>query len=371
MIRLAVAAFVGLSTTLGACAGGRPAAAPPTPGESPAEAARRALLSPPDTVARAPEVFVVRFETTRGPFDVEVTRGWAPFGVDRLHYLVRAGYYDGARFYRVLPNFIAQVGFAADPSVTAVWAGRTIADDPVAQPNTRGTLTFATRGPNTRTAQLFVNTKDNPHLDRLGFAPVGRVIAGLAVVDSLYAAYGEAPPEGRGPLQDSIAVLGEPYLARSFPELDVIRTARVVAVRPAGAALASTSRTRRSMPEFDPSLNVDLSTTTETATGLHYLDVKPGEGAQARAGQTVRVHYTGWLTSGSKFDSSRDRGEPLEFPLGRGQVIRGWDEGVAGMKVGGVRRLIIPPALGYGARGIGPIPPNSTLVFEVELVGIR
>jgi FKBP-type peptidyl-prolyl cis-trans isomerase len=106
-------------------------------------------------------------------------------------------------------------------------------------------------------------------------------------------------------------------------------------------------------------------------SGLEYIDVKVGEGAEANAGQMVSVHYTGWLVDGTKFDSSVDRGQPFEFPLGAGSVIKGWDEGVAGMKIGGVRKLIIPSDMGYGSEGAGPIPPNSTLIFEVELLGVR
>lgn len=113
-----------------------------------------------------------------------------------------------------------------------------------------------------------------------------------------------------------------------------------------------------------------MSTTT-TPSGLIIEDVIVGAGAEAAAGQDVTVHYTGWLTDGKKFDSSKDRGDPFEFPLGEGRVIKGWDEGVQGMKIGGTRKLTIPPALGYGARGAGSvIPPNATLVFEVELLGI-
>jgi FKBP-type peptidyl-prolyl cis-trans isomerase FkpA len=113
-----------------------------------------------------------------------------------------------------------------------------------------------------------------------------------------------------------------------------------------------------------------MSTTT-TASGLTIEDVTVGTGAVAAAGQKVKVHYTGWLTNGTKFDSSKDRGDPFEFPLGGGRVIKGWDEGVQGMKIGGTRKLTIPPALGYGARGAGGvIPPNATLVFEVELLGV-
>ena len=109
-----------------------------------------------------------------------------------------------------------------------------------------------------------------------------------------------------------------------------------------------------------------------TDSGLKYDDAVLGQGAVASAGQTVSVHYTGWLTDGKKFDSSKDRGDPFEFKLGAGQVIRGWDEGVQGMRIGGTRKLTIPPQLGYGARGAGGvIPPNATLVFEVELLGVR
>ncbi len=113
-------------------------------------------------------------------------------------------------------------------------------------------------------------------------------------------------------------------------------------------------------------------TTTTTPTGLVIEDMQVGTGDSPQTGQTVTVHYTGWLTDGTKFDSSVDRGRPFEFSIGRGQVIRGWDEGVATMKIGGKRKLTIPPELGYGARGAGgSIPPNATLVFEVELLGVR
>jgi peptidylprolyl isomerase len=123
------------------------------------------------------------------------------------------------------------------------------------------------------------------------------------------------------------------------------------------------------LPFFKPQKKATEMTTTDS--GLQYEDLVEGTGEAPQAGQTVRVHYTGWLLSGSKFDSSKDRGQPFEFELGAGRVIKGWDEGVATMKVGGKRVLVIPPHLGYGARGIGPIPPNSTLKFEVELLGVK
>ena len=149
---------------------------------------------------------------------------------------------------------------------------------------------------------------------------------------------------------------------------------RVVA---AAAILLLLPACRRDAPAaggggFAAELGIDTTALTRTSTGLRYQDVKVGSGEEATAGRTAVVHYTGWLTDGKKFDSSRDRGEPFSFPLGAGQVIPGWDQGVAGMKVGGRRKLVIPSDLGYGAQGAPPdIPPNSTLVFDVELLGVQ
>jgi FKBP-type peptidyl-prolyl cis-trans isomerase len=138
----------------------------------------------------------------------------------------------------------------------------------------------------------------------------------------------------------------------------------------AGAAPAPPSTTS-SVPTFAPALGVDTTKMTKTPSGLFYQDKTVGSGPAATAGKTVSVQYTGWLPDGTKFDSSRDRNEPFDFPLGAGHVIAGWDEGVAGMKVGGRRLLVIPPSLGYGPNGTGPIPPNATLVFDVELLGVH
>lgn len=123
-------------------------------------------------------------------------------------------------------------------------------------------------------------------------------------------------------------------------------------------------------PAIAPELGIDLDEMTETSSGLLLRDVVVGEGPEATPGAEVRVHYTGWLTNGREFDSSRSRNQPFSFPLGAGRVIPGWDEGVVGMRVGGQRQLVIPPELGYGRRGAGPIPPGATLVFDVELLEV-
>jgi len=178
--------------------------------------------------AVGPDSFTVRVTTTRGLFDLKVHRDWAPRGSDRLYWLFTHRFYDGARFFRVVPNFVVQFGMPGDTAVNRNWKERRFADDSVTRGNVRGTLSFATGGPNTRTTQLFINLKNNQRLDPMGFSVVAQVVAGMAVVDSLYQGYGDGPPRGKGPSQDTIAKEGEAYLAREFPRLDKILTARVV-----------------------------------------------------------------------------------------------------------------------------------------------
>lgn len=172
--------------------------------------------------AAAPDSFLVALATNRGRLVIAVHRAWAPRGSDRVYELVRARFYDGARFFRVIPGFVAQFGLPGDPRVGRVWSTRTIPDDPVRRPNSRGTVSFASAGPNTRTTQLFVNLADNARLDALGFAPIGRVVEGWAIAGALNGKYGEAPS------QDAIRRQGNAYLTRAFPDLDYIQTARVV-----------------------------------------------------------------------------------------------------------------------------------------------
>jgi peptidyl-prolyl cis-trans isomerase A (cyclophilin A) len=177
-----------------------------------------------------PSEFRVRFSTSAGAFTVRVIPDWAPLGAARFRALVESGFYDGARFFRVLPGFVAQVGINGDPAVTRKWDKTEIQDDPVKQSNTRGRVTFATAGPGTRTTQIFINTNDkNARLDKLGFSPFGEVIEGLEVVERLYTGYGEGSPQGKGPDQERIEKEGNAYLERDFPKLDFIQTARIVA----------------------------------------------------------------------------------------------------------------------------------------------
>jgi len=178
-------------------------------------------------VAAAPDSFRVAFETGKGRFVVQATRAWSPRGVDRFHTLVEQGFYDRVKFFRVLPNFIAQFGINGDPEINTRWE-RAIPDDPVKESNRKGTLSFATGGPNTRTTQLFINTRDNRQLDAMGFTPIGHVVEGMDVVEKLYSGYGEGAPDGRGPMQGQIEREGNAYLNRYFPRLDSIITARIV-----------------------------------------------------------------------------------------------------------------------------------------------
>ena len=208
-------------------------AAPAAPGSSsgiPIVPATRVLLDPslPEWVGVAPAEFKAKFTTSKGDFTIQVTRAWAPRGADRFYHLVQNGYYDGVVFFRVVSGFMAQFGMHPAPQVTTVWNGAKIQDDPVTQSNKRGMVTFATSGEHSRTTQVFINYGDNSRLDSMGFSPFGKVVDGMPVVDSLYSGYGEGAPQGSGPSQGSIQMEGNEYLKRKFPELDFIRTARIV-----------------------------------------------------------------------------------------------------------------------------------------------
>jgi peptidyl-prolyl cis-trans isomerase A (cyclophilin A) len=184
---------------------------------------------PSKLTAKAPDDFKVVFDTTKGNFTIEVTRSLAPNGADRFYNLVRSGFFTGVEFFRVVPGFMAQFGIHGDPNVSAKWRDANIQDDPVKGSNTRGTITFATAGPNTRTTQLFINFQDNTSLDGQGFAPFGKVVAGMDVVDKIDGEYGDAAQfGGHGPDQGELQAEGNTYLKKDFPNLDYIKSATIV-----------------------------------------------------------------------------------------------------------------------------------------------
>jgi peptidyl-prolyl cis-trans isomerase A (cyclophilin A) len=187
-----------------------------------------ALRTPSKLKDVAPATFRANFETSAGVFVVEVTRAWAPRGADRFFNLVKYGYFDGTRFFRVVRNFMVQFGINGDPKLNAVWREANIPDDPVSQSNQRGFITFATSGPNSRTTQVFINFKDNAGLDSQGFAPFGQVVTGMEVVDKLNGEYGEQPSQAQPQIQSG----GNAFLAKNFPRLDYIKKATILKPAP-------------------------------------------------------------------------------------------------------------------------------------------
>jgi peptidyl-prolyl cis-trans isomerase A (cyclophilin A) len=213
--------------------------------KGPATAVRtydRALLKPALLKDKAPEQYKVKFVTTRGEFTLDVTRSWAPIGADRFYNLVKHHFYDNASIFRVVPGFVAQFGISAYPAVTTAWKATDIKDDPVTQSNKKGTITFATAGPNTRTTQVFINLVENARLDKSGFAPFGVVEGdGMKVVEMFYDQYGD----NAGPDQDKIEKQGKPYVDKGFPKLDSIKSATLLTTTPAGASKPATPAAKK------------------------------------------------------------------------------------------------------------------------------
>lgn len=187
-----------------------------------------ALLDPSLAQEKAPDKFKARFTTAKGDFVIEVTRDWAPNGADRFYNLVKIGYFDDVAFFRNIEGFMVQFGINGDPAVNKKWNKANIKDDRVKESNKRGYITFAQSGlPNSRTTQVFINFGDNSRLDQDRFAPFGRVVEGMDVVESLYNGYGEGAPRGRGPDQGRVQDEGNAYLKQKYPKLDYIKTAKI------------------------------------------------------------------------------------------------------------------------------------------------
>ena len=193
-----------------------------------AQAPDASKLKPAALTEKAPETFKAKFDTSKGPVVITVHREWAPLGADRFYNLVKNGFYDDCRFFRVLDDFMAQVGINGNPAIQENWRTATFQDDPVKQSNKRGFVTFAKANiPNSRSTQIFINFKDNSSLDKSGFAPFGEVTTGMDVVDKFYSGYGEGAPSGRGPEQGKVQAQGNAYLNKDFPKLDYIKTATI------------------------------------------------------------------------------------------------------------------------------------------------
>ena len=185
-------------------------------------AAKARLKTPARLTEVAPPAYSARFDTSAGAFVVQVHRDWAPKGADRFYNLVKNGYFDGTRFFRVLPNFMVQFGINGDPTIQSAWRDAHIPDDPVKESNKRGYITFATAGAGSRTTQVFINFGNNARLDADGFAPFGEITSGMDVVDKINAEYREQPDQGK------IQTQGNAYLARTFPRLDYITKATIL-----------------------------------------------------------------------------------------------------------------------------------------------
>ena len=191
--------------------------------------AQASLTNPASLKEQAPATFNAKFATTAGDFTIQVTRAWSPNGADRFYNLVKNGFFTDASFFRVVPGFIVQFGMNADPKLTDIWQSARIKDDPGSKSNARGTIVFATAGPNTRTTQLFINLANNAPLDRQGFTPFGVITEGMNVVDKLYSGYGEMQElGGHGPNQGPITQGGKAYLDKNFPKLDSIKSATIL-----------------------------------------------------------------------------------------------------------------------------------------------
>ncbi|MCP4592429.1 MAG: peptidylprolyl isomerase [bacterium] len=326
----------------------------------------------------------VKMETSLGDIVLELDSEKAPVTVENFMRYAQDGFYDGTVFHRVIKTFMIQGGgFTADMEKKTDLRSGIMNEWQNGLKNDRGTISMARLGgnPNSATSQFFINVVDNgrldhPQRDGAAYAVFGKVVEGMDVVDKIRdaktAPHPKSPGAGKNApaetvLIKSVKLVGQ-YDAKKVTALaDAKRKGVEEKAARAGAEKGERANAFKNLLENGE--DAEGHKLQKTESGLQYVVIKEGEGPSPKPTEKVKVHYTGWLMDGTKFDSSHDRGKPISFGLN--QVIKGWTEGVGLMKVGAKHRLVIPYAIAYGERGTRGIPPKSDLVFDVELLGIE
>jgi FKBP-type peptidyl-prolyl cis-trans isomerase len=318
---------------------------------------------PAEGKPKIPDMVYVKMTTNQGDIYLELNQNKAPITVENFLRYAEDGHYNGTLFHRVIQRFMIQGGgFDKDKKEKKTHPPiKNESNNGLS--NKRGTIAMArTNVPDSATCQFFINTVDNPRLDYRGapgYAVFGRVVGGLDVVDKIAA----IPTVKEGGNFDDLP--SKPAIIERVAKVSDSEIKGILAneEKRKGDVKVQAMEEGKNLVK---SKGADISKGKTSPTGLWYLDTVEGTGDNPQPSSQVKVHYTGWLTNGTKFDSSVDRGQPTSFGLT--QVIKGWTEGVGGMKKGGKRFLVIPPELAYGPGGRGSIPPDATLVFEVELI---
>lgn len=289
--------------------------------------------------------------TSKGMIIIDLEYEKTPMTVANFVQLSEKGFYDGLKFHRVIENFMIQGG---DPDGTGRGGpGYKFPDEfhPDLNHSSAGILSMANSGPGTNGSQFFITHKETPWLDNK-HTVFGKVTSGQNIVDLI----------AQNDIMESIKIIRTGEKSKAFNAEQVFNEKKD----------EYDKMEINKKKELEQKMKDLTSDAKATESGLKYIIIKEGKGPKPKMGQTVSVHYAGYLTNGQKFDSSYDRNQPIEFPIGTGRVIKGWDEGIMLLSVGAKAKLIIPPDLGYGARGAGGvIPPNATLIFDVELLEIK